>query len=42
MEIPHEPDGIFANQKFKLGGGPWKEKCWYILWTIGIFHSQLK
>jgi hypothetical protein len=30
------PDGIFSN-KF---GGPCKRRCWYILWTFGLFYGH--
>jgi hypothetical protein len=34
------PDGIFSYQKIPIWvyfGGPLDWKCWYILWSLGIF-----
>jgi hypothetical protein len=38
------PDGLFSNQKSKLGlffGGTCTRRCWYILWTLGPFYGLL-
>jgi hypothetical protein len=34
------PDGIFTNQKYQFWvkfGGPYNGRCWYVLWTFGIY-----
>jgi hypothetical protein len=37
--------GYFFKPKIQIGvknGGPWNGKCWYILWSFGIFYSHLE
>jgi hypothetical protein len=38
------PDGVFSNPKIRIWvifGGSCNGRCWYILWTFGIFFPVL-
>jgi hypothetical protein len=44
LSQPGLPDGIFSNKKYQFGpileGNEWK-KCWYILWSFGMFYRHM-